>query len=149
MLYSFSLTQTFSHPTTLEELFHELTACQRKQTLLIERIHEQLRSSHSATFFLPFDSLSNSKLIPSLQDAFQQHKSSFIQRSKERISEIHRHRMKLHQRIISPVKRTSNTYLQQRRQYENDRLCAMIIKHQNRQSAKIYGDLVRHRLYNN
>ena len=72
-----------------------------------------------------------------------------IQRSKKRISEIHRHRMKLHQIIISPVKRTSNTYLQQRRQYENDRLCAMIIKHQNRQSAKIYGDLVRHRLYKN
>ncbi|CAF0978718.1 unnamed protein product [Adineta ricciae] len=140
---------TFFHPTTLDELFHELTACQRKQTLLIERIHEQLKSSHSATFFLPFDSLSNSKTVPSLQDAFQQHKSSFIQQSNERISEIHRHRTKSHQRIIPPVKRTSNTYLQEKRQYENDRLCAMIIKHQNRQSAKIYGDLVRHKLYDN
>jgi len=90
--------------------------------------------------------LNNSQTILSLQDAFQQRKSSFIQRSKKRINQIYRQNNKYHHRIIPNIKQTNNTYLQERRQYENDRLCSIIIKHQNRQNAKIYGNLIKNQL---
>lgn len=98
----------------------------------------------SLSFFLPLDSLTKTnQQIPSLQDAFQKRKSSFIQQSKERINQIHRHNTKYHHRIEPNVKTTNNTYLKEKRQSENDRLCAIIIKHQNRQNAKVYGNLIK------
>jgi hypothetical protein len=101
----------------------------------------------SSTFFLPLNSFNNNRQdTPSLQDAFQQRKSSFIQQSKKRVNQIYRQNNQYHHRIIPDIKQTNNTYLQQKRQYENDRLCAMIIKHQNRQNAKIYGNLIKNQL---
>jgi hypothetical protein len=91
----------------------------------------------------------NSKTLPSLQDAFQQKKSLFIEQSKERVKQIYSHKNKFHHRIIPNIKQTNNTYLQEKRKYENDRLCAMIIKHQNRQNAKIYGNLIKNQLCHN
>ena len=88
----------------------------------------------------------NSNPSLSLQDAFQQRKSSFIQQSKQRVNDIYRQNNKYHHRIIPDIKQTNNTYLQERRQYENNRLCAMIIKHQNRQNAKIYGNRIKNQL---
>jgi len=146
-----SLSLQNNHSTTLHELLNELNACQQKQAVLIKQIQQLVNqseqiSSSSSTFFLPLNSFNNSQTILSLQDAFQQRKSSFIEQSKKRVNHIYSHRKKFHHRIIPNIKQTNNTYLQERRQYENDRLCAMIIKHQNRQNAKIYGNLIKNQL---
>ncbi|CAF1000299.1 unnamed protein product [Rotaria sordida] len=148
-----TLSKNSDQSSLLHELFNELIACQQKQAVLLKQIQQIIKqskqiSSSSLTFFLPLNSLNNnnnnnSEDSPSLQDAFQQRKSSFIQQSKERVNQIYRHNTKYHHRIIPNIKTTNNTYLKQKRQYENDRLCAMIIKHQNRQNAKIYGNLIK------
>ncbi|CAF0886255.1 unnamed protein product [Rotaria sordida] len=146
-----TLSQNSDQSSLLHELFNELIACQQKQAVLLKQIQQIIKqskqiSSSSLTFFLPLNSLNNnnnSEDSPSLQDAFQQRKSLFIQQSKERVNQIYRHNTKYHHRIIPNIKTTNNTYLKQKRQYENDRLCAMIIKHQNRQNAKIYGNLIK------
>ena len=114
----------------LEDLFEELILCQRRETFLLEQIEEHLKQS-------------NDQPNSSLQQAFQQRKSSFIRRSEERVKRIYSERKSSHQRIIPQIKLSENIYLQEKRQLEYDRLCAMIIKHQNRQSAKIYGNCVR------
>ncbi|CAF3997697.1 unnamed protein product [Rotaria sp. Silwood2] len=144
-----TLSKISDQSSVLHELFNELIACQQKQAFLLEQIQKIIKQSKqtpssSFKFFLPLNSLNNnSKDISSLQDAFQQRKSSFIQQSKERVNQIYRHNNKCHHRIIPNIKTTNNTYLKEKRQYENDRLCAMIIKHQNRQNAKIYGNLIK------
>lgn len=94
------------------------------------------------------NSLNNQSSL-SLQDAFQQRKSSFIEQSKKRVKQIYHHKTKFHHRIIPNIKQTNNTYLQERRKYENDRLCAMIIKHQNQKNAKIYGNFIKNQLCHN
>ena len=159
ILFFLSLSlQTFTtkidHTSTkIHELFKELTLCQRKQTFLLQQIQQLIKQSEqisSSTFCLPTNSLNNNSTdIPSLQQAFQQRKSSFIQQSKQRVNQIYRHNHKHHHRIIPNIKQTNNTYLQERRQYENERLCTMIIKHQNRQNAKIYGNLIKNQLCHN
>jgi len=116
----------------------------------LKQIHcliNQSKQISSSAFFLPFSN--NSQIILSLQDAFQQRKSSFIQQSKKRVNQISRQNKNFHHRIIPNINQTKNTYLQERRQYENDRLCSMIIKHQNRQNAKIYGNLIKNQLCHN
>ncbi|CAF3987664.1 unnamed protein product, partial [Adineta steineri] len=155
---------TFTHQnqytSTLHELFHELTLCQQKQKILLQKIQQLIkqskqkssssRPSSSLTFFLPLND--NSKNISSLQHAFQQRKSSFIQQSKKRVNDIyyhHNNKHHHHQRIIPNIKQTNNTYLQERRQNEHNRLCTMIIKHQNRQNAKIYGNFIKNQLCHN
>ncbi len=155
--FLFRSIQTFSmktdHTSTIHELYNELTICQQRQTFLLQKIQQLVKQSKqisSSTFFLPLNSSNNnSKDIPSLQHAFQQRKSSFIQQSKQRVQEIYRQNTKHHHRIIPNIKQTNNTYLQKRRQYENDRLCEMIIKHQNRQNAKIYGNSIKNQLCHN
>ncbi|CAF1149463.1 unnamed protein product [Adineta steineri] len=156
---------TFTHQnqytSTLHELFHELTLCQQKQKILLQKIQQLIkqskqkssssrRPSSSLTFFLPLND--NSKNISSLQHAFQQRKSSFVQQSKKRVNDIYHHHNNKHhhhQRIIPNIKQTNNTYLQERRQNEHNRLCTMIIKHQNRQNAKIYGNFIKNQLCHN
>ncbi|CAF1092410.1 unnamed protein product [Rotaria magnacalcarata] len=142
--FSKSIDQT----SILRKLYDELLVCQQRQAFLLEQIQQIIKQpqkkSSSLNFFLPLNSLnSKSNDIPSLQDAFQQRKSSFIQQSKERIDRIHRHTMKPHRCMKPNIKSTNNTYLKQRRQNEHDRLCAMIVKHQNRENAKVYGNLIK------
>lgn len=136
-----------SHPTsTVNELLHQLNACQKQQAILLEQIGQLISRSKRPppfAFFLPLNNHSTSQTILSLQDAFEQRKSSFIQQSKHRVNQIYRQNQKSHHRIIPSIEPTKNTYLRERRRYENDRLCAMIIKQQNRQSAKIYGNFRR------
>ncbi|CAF5220803.1 unnamed protein product, partial [Rotaria magnacalcarata] len=94
MLFSI---QTFSksidQTSILRKLYDELLVCQQRQAFLLEQIQQIIKQpqkkSSSLKFFLPLNSLnSKSNDIPSLQDAFQQRKSSFIQQSKERIDRI-------------------------------------------------------------
>ena len=148
----FSLIQA-SSTSTLQGLFRELILCQERQACLLEQIQQHLttsksRSRSTSAFFLPLDTSSSqcSQPLSSLQDAFQQRKSSFIHQSNERVEQIYRHQKKSHQRIIPRLAQCNNTYLQEKRQSEYDRLCTMIIKHQNRQNAKIYGNFIKTRL---
>ena len=139
----------FIQTSTLQALFRELILCQERQAFLLEQIQQYLpRSPSSSAFFLPLDTSSSQRSPPvsSLQDAFEQRKSSFIHQSKERVKQIYRHQKKSHQRIIPRLAQCNNSYLQEKRQSEYDRLCAMIIKHQNRQNAKIYGNFIKNRL---
>ncbi|CAF3950221.1 unnamed protein product [Rotaria magnacalcarata] len=146
-LYS-TFSKSIDQTSILRKLYDELLVCQQRQAFLLEQIQQIIKQpqkkSSSLKFFLPLNSLnSKSNDIPSLQDAFQQRKSSFIQQSKERIDRIHRHTMKPHRCMKPNIKSTNNTYLKQRRQNEHDRLCAMIVKHQNRENAKVYGNLIK------
>ena len=115
--------------TAVEDLFEELIRLQERESALLARIEEHLQQLDE----------------PSLQQAFQQRKSAFIRRSKERVERIYSQRKVSHQRIIPSLRFSDNAFLQEKRQLEFDRLAKMIVKHQNRQNAKIYGNLVKNR----